>query len=30
MGLGLAANLVGIAVMLGLIWRDRRRHRGVR
>ena len=30
MGLGLAANFVGIAVMLGLIWRDRRRHRGVR
>ena len=30
MGLGLAANFIGIAVMLGLIWRDRRRHRGVR
>ena len=30
MGLGLTANLVGIGVMLGLIWRDRRRHRGLR
>jgi len=30
MGLGLAVNIVGIAIMLGVIRRDRRRHRGVR